>query len=197
MTASALVRDTPPEIDVRIAMSDGVELAATLYLPNGVAPQPCLLEALLSKNPDDEVEIKIPKIHESALKRIREGAHVYAPVGFPEHYAVVTDDGMVLPAAQNRYETPVEAKARATAQERVWNLVWLRRVIYFATVLASLHLLLYPLIETFPPGAEYSTALRPVSDLVRFLDSFPLTGSGKVRRVELARMISAEESSRR
>ncbi len=36
-----------------------------------------------------------------------------------------------------------------------------------------------------------------VPDLVRFLDSFPLTGSGKIRRVELARMISAEESSRR
>ena len=125
-----------------------------------------------SKNPDDEVEIKIPKIHESALKRIREGAHVYAPVGFPEHYSVVTDGGMVLPATQNQYETPVEAKVRATAQERVWNLVWLRRVIYFATVLASLHLLLYPLIETFPPGAEYSTALRPVSDLVRFLGGF-------------------------
>lgn len=36
-----------------------------------------------------------------------------------------------------------------------------------------------------------------VPDLVRFLDAFPLTGSGKVRRVELARMITAEESSRR
>jgi fatty-acyl-CoA synthase len=35
-----------------------------------------------------------------------------------------------------------------------------------------------------------------VPDLVRFLDSFPMTGSGKVRRVELARMISAGESSR-
>lgn len=40
--------------------------------------------------------------------------------------------------------------------------------------------------------AEYK-----VPDLVRFLDEFPLTGSGKVRRVELARMIAAEESSRR
>lgn len=40
--------------------------------------------------------------------------------------------------------------------------------------------------------AEYK-----VPDLVRFLDSLPLTGSGKVRRIELARMISAEESSRR
>ncbi|HUF13713.1 MAG TPA: AMP-binding protein [Longimicrobiales bacterium] len=36
-----------------------------------------------------------------------------------------------------------------------------------------------------------------IPDLVRFLDSFPLTGSGKIRRVELARMITAEESSRR
>jgi len=36
-----------------------------------------------------------------------------------------------------------------------------------------------------------------VPDLVRFLDAFPLTGSGKVRRIELARMISAEEASRR
>ena len=36
-----------------------------------------------------------------------------------------------------------------------------------------------------------------VPDLVRFFDAFPLTGTGKVRRVELARMVSAEESSRR
>jgi fatty-acyl-CoA synthase len=36
-----------------------------------------------------------------------------------------------------------------------------------------------------------------IPDIVRFFDSFPLTGSGKVRRVELARMVSAEESSRR
>ena len=40
--------------------------------------------------------------------------------------------------------------------------------------------------------AEYK-----IPDLVRFLDTFPMTGSGKVRRVELARIISAEESSRR
>jgi fatty-acyl-CoA synthase len=42
-----------------------------------------------------------------------------------------------------------------------------------------------------------SIAEYKIPDLVRFLDGFPMTGSGKVRRVELARMISAEESSRR
>jgi fatty-acyl-CoA synthase len=36
-----------------------------------------------------------------------------------------------------------------------------------------------------------------VPDMVRFLDALPLTGSGKVKRVELARMMSAEVSSRR
>jgi acyl-CoA synthetase (AMP-forming)/AMP-acid ligase II len=36
-----------------------------------------------------------------------------------------------------------------------------------------------------------------VPDLVRFLDAFPLTGTGKVRRVELARMIQAERQDQR
>ena len=125
-----------------------------------------------SKNPDDEVEIKVPKIHESALRRIREGAHVYAPVGFPAEYAVVNEKGTVLPPAENPFESPTHAHARAKAQEEVWNLVWLRRVVYFATVLASSYLLLYPLVQSFPPDAEHSTPLRPVSDLIRFLGGF-------------------------
>ncbi len=36
-----------------------------------------------------------------------------------------------------------------------------------------------------------------VPDLVRFVDEFPMTGSGKVRRVELARMVRAEQAARR
>ena len=35
-----------------------------------------------------------------------------------------------------------------------------------------------------------------VPDLVRFVDSFPMTGSGKIRRVELARMVRAEIAAR-
>jgi predicted acyl esterase len=41
------------EREVRIAMADGVELAATLYLPpSGAGPQPCLLEALPYRKDD-------------------------------------------------------------------------------------------------------------------------------------------------
>ncbi|MGD8700054.1 MAG: class I adenylate-forming enzyme family protein [Gemmatimonadales bacterium] len=36
-----------------------------------------------------------------------------------------------------------------------------------------------------------------VPDLVRFVDTFPMTGSGKIRRVELARMVRAEQAARR
>ena len=36
-----------------------------------------------------------------------------------------------------------------------------------------------------------------VPDLIRFVDSFPMTGSGRIRRVELARMVSAERAARR
>ena len=36
-----------------------------------------------------------------------------------------------------------------------------------------------------------------VPDLVRFLDEFPLTGTGKIRRVEFARMLRADRGSRR
>src|ERR1051326_1244051 len=38
--------------DVTIAMTDGVTLAATLYLPDAAAPQPCLLEALPYRKDD-------------------------------------------------------------------------------------------------------------------------------------------------
>jgi fatty-acyl-CoA synthase len=36
-----------------------------------------------------------------------------------------------------------------------------------------------------------------IPDMVRFLDEFPLTGTGKVRRVELSRMIQTDRQSRR
>ena len=47
MTAASTDRGLPAPQRVRIPMADGVELAATLYLPDPAAgPQPCLLEAL-------------------------------------------------------------------------------------------------------------------------------------------------------
>jgi hypothetical protein len=50
--------------------------------------------------------------------------------------------------------------------------VWARRVVYFATVAATLHLVLYPLVRALPPSYEMSTPLRPVSDLLRMIGAF-------------------------
>jgi uncharacterized protein (DUF2235 family) len=77
--------------------------------------------------------IAVSKIHESALRRMRHEAHPYAPIGIPELYEVVTDDRKIVRPEQFGVETPEQAAARAKAQERVWNIVWLRRVVYFLT----------------------------------------------------------------
>ena len=44
--------------EVKIAMSDGVALAATLYLPDTSEPQPCLLEALPYRKDDLTVVVR-------------------------------------------------------------------------------------------------------------------------------------------
>jgi uncharacterized protein (DUF2235 family) len=107
------------------------------YGPRRIA-EFCRME--FSKNPGDSVEIELPKIHESALARMRSDSNAYAPIGLPEVYAIVDSDGNVLQGNANPYETPAEATARLKEEEKVWNLVWFRRIVYFATVAASFHL---------------------------------------------------------
>jgi Uncharacterized alpha/beta hydrolase domain (DUF2235) len=107
-----------------------------------------------------------PIIHETAITRARRGAHRYAPIGIPQNYTVLTDDGI---KPQAPFETDDEAKARCKAQEDVWNFVWRRRFIYFITVFASLYLLIYPLATKVDPSAEYETPLTLVSTAVRAL----------------------------
>jgi predicted acyl esterase len=41
------------QVETRIRMDDGIELAASLYLPDGASgPQPCILEALPYRKDD-------------------------------------------------------------------------------------------------------------------------------------------------
>lgn len=125
-----------------------------------------------SQRKDDEVEIEVPKIHESAFDRTVNGAHAYAPIGIPERYAVVMNDGRILEGDDNPFETPAKAGVRARVQERVWDLVWWRRVVYFLTLAASFHLALFPIIYRTVPSAEFSTPYRIVSDTVRLVGGF-------------------------
>jgi hypothetical protein len=119
-----------------------------------------------SRRQGDEVSIETPKVHETAIVRAQAGAHRYAPIGIPEKYQILTDAGFVN---QRTLETPEAAAARCLQQEGIWNVVWRRRAIYFATVLASLYLAIYPLVRTAPSENEFSSPLSFVSQGIRLL----------------------------
>jgi hypothetical protein len=114
----------------------------------------------------------VPRIHDSVLARIKNNAHLYAPKGLPAEYEIVTRTGEVLPAAQNPYEKPDQAVFRARIQEKVWNTIWRRRIVYFVTVFATLYLLAFPLMKSLPRTAEFESPLRWVSDGVRLVGAF-------------------------
>jgi uncharacterized protein (DUF2235 family) len=121
---------------------------------------------------DDAVKIEVPKIHWTAIDRTVNGAHGYAPIGIPRFYAVVMPEGEIHDAKQNKFEPPDMAERRAIIQERIWALVWWRRVVYFATLGASFHLALFPLLYQIVRTHEFATPLRFVSETVRLLGGF-------------------------
>lgn len=103
------------------------------------------------KDPRDNVSIDIPLIHHTVLDRIRHGGDRYAPIGLPGRYSVVGANGAVMPPAKGAYEHHTQASDRFNRQESVWNLVWRRRVLYFAT----LFLVLFILFRPYLPSSGY------------------------------------------
>lgn len=89
-----------------------------------------------------EVCIDRPKIHESVFERMRSGDDRYAPFVLPEKYAVVKTDGSIV---DGFVESLSQSQARAVEQERVWNWVWARRVVYFFSLISSGYLAAFPL----------------------------------------------------
>ena len=146
------------------------------YGPRKLVP---FLYPEIRKQEDDEVGVGIAKIHESVFRRIENHAHAYAPVGLPPYYRVVKESGEIVspdkysiaPTAEP-FETGAAAAERAHAQEHVWNEVWKRRITYFATVGATLWLVLFPLVSSAQRYDEYTSRIRWVSDFVRFVGGF-------------------------
>lgn len=117
-----------------------------------------------ARDPRDHVVVATPKIHESALDRIKANAHLYAPIAIPQTYAVVDRARTVHnPSA---YETSAAATTRIGHQVGAWNVVWRRRALYFLTVLATVYLICYPLVWVVKPYSETSSRVRFVSDLI-------------------------------
>ncbi|MBH5396353.1 DUF2235 domain-containing protein [Bradyrhizobium sp. CNPSo 4010] len=136
----------------------------------------------------DEVYVEKPKIHETVLRRIKNNAHVYAPIGIPHNYDVVSPeiapDGCVhfridgLPdnasgPAVNTPETSDQAEGRVVAERQfVWPLVYLRASLYFLTLAATIVFLVFPLTGRSDPLGERVNALKWVSDMIRTLSGF-------------------------
>jgi uncharacterized protein (DUF2235 family) len=107
---------------------------------------------LLTNGPD--AFIGRPKIHESVFTRISAAPEAYAPIVFPKSYAVVMEDGRILDGMDNPFEAPQAAERRAATQERVWDRVWRKRLVYFASVAVTAVLVVLP----FLPGAAAALA---------------------------------------
>jgi uncharacterized protein (DUF2235 family) len=126
----------------------------------------------LCNDPSVGVLVPLPKIHESVFDRIDSGCNAYAPIGLPPDYLIVSRNGKLTPLGSRTFETPTGATQRFAAQEKLWNFVWLRRLAYFATLAASLHLVAFWLFHNRNQEHEYDSYLRMVSEFVRFVESF-------------------------
>jgi len=116
--------------------------------------QPRRLERLTNDRKHG-VKVRTAKIHQSVLQRIRDSPE-YAPISLPERYTVVTDNGDIIEPGVEReakspkispalLEDPARAKHRIEQQDRIWRLVWWRRLVYFLTVAAGLGLASFPM----------------------------------------------------
>lgn len=113
----------------------------------------------------------------------------YTPIGLPVRYAVVTESGAIVDRRRLPTEPRVRQRAaRTSAQESAWDLVWWRRVLYFATIGATLLLALRPAglgpdPEGFPNIGIFLSALVSVSGsllpamlapVVQYFSRYPL-----------------------
>jgi uncharacterized protein (DUF2235 family) len=119
------------------------------YMPRKIA-----VLANDTDNPRDQVIIKRPKIHESVFHRIAYGPDSYAPIVLPASYAVVDATGAIVDLPESKVGTGLleskrDANDRAQLQERVWDLVWWRRLVYFSSIFTVGLLVFFPWV--FPP----------------------------------------------
>jgi uncharacterized protein (DUF2235 family) len=143
-------------------------------------------------------------VHESVINRIANGTDRYAPITLPGAFKIVPpqEHGENVPQADNethtadrgaraskplldrdlveRLKDPALAHAREGATEMVWNRVWGRRIIYFATLAATLLLLALPLILGVLPEAPILTDGRTwIGGVIRLLTIVLPTFAGR------------------
>lgn len=96
-------------------------------------------------------------VHESVVRRIISGIDNYAPSALPAKFDIVRASGpnakAMLTAADDKKLAAAapDAQIRFDHQENAWDLVWKRRVLYFAAVGLTLVLALLPWLPFLRP----------------------------------------------
>ena len=121
------------------------------------------IRQLLSKDKDTQPEIaadlhpSMPRevlpppfatIHESVFERIQSGTDGYAPVVIHAKYQLTDKSGTL----RNWQHPADDNRPRRAVQDDGWNWVWLRRVVYFLTALATLCVAMIPFFVIYAPG---------------------------------------------
>lgn len=130
------------------------------------------INTLLRRAPrlDTTVTTPLPKIHESVFERIAAAPEAYSPLVLPQDYRVVLRNGDFV--AADEYESVEAREKRMVRQESAWDLVWLRRVLYFTAVGATVVLLLTPFLEeslalrSLPPQGLAGRAIKAAGDML-------------------------------
>ena len=145
-----------------------------------------LCNQIFSNTTGDAVHVAAPKIHDSVFKRIKNNAHVYAPIGIPHDYELVVTvpkpnsfdaDFRIdpLPAAANAsaYETVGDAQARVLAERStVWPRVYWRGLLYLLTLLATAALVVFPFVADSNDIADRQNQVSWLSYIIRTLAGF-------------------------
>ena len=98
----------------------------------------------------NEVRIERPKIHHSVFDRLVQDGCAYAPINLPRQYVYVDNQGNAIdidePGATPSAlpENAERAKERRQRQSYLWNRVWGRKLLYFATLVAIIYFVTYP-----------------------------------------------------
>jgi uncharacterized protein (DUF2235 family) len=99
---------------------------------------------LIMRNPRlDKGLLTAVHVHRSVQTRIARSADGYAPIVLPDTFAYVGKTGDAATAPEH---LPAEA-----GRNLVWNLVWRKRIYYFATLAASLFLFALPFWQAHRP----------------------------------------------
>jgi uncharacterized protein (DUF2235 family) len=107
-------------------------------------------------------------IHDSVFRRVLWGTDGYAPVSISRDYEIVEDrsarPGLRLPARhRKRLSDPHWQRHHAAAQEKVWDDVWKRRIVYFMIVASTLGLIASPALINW----LHWSSDRVVTDVLR------------------------------